>query len=308
MVIRAALAALAAAVLPAAAFSPGFPVPATLTADQAETPGDYLLPLAPWAGGHLPVLRVDGQVTRRAWRLEAPGQTTLALLAPLRAALVEQGYTILLDCATEACGGFDFRFATPVLPEPGMHVDLGDFRFLSARRDTGLGVQAVGLLVSRSATAGHVQIVTVDPLPPAEPAPEAPPDAPPEAGAADPLAQALRRDGFAVLEDLAFATGSAELAGGDIAALTALAAMLAADPGMRLALVGHTDAAGGLEANIALSRARAAAVRDRLVALGADPARVVAEGVGWLAPRATNLTEEGRQKNRRVEAVLASTR
>ncbi|MBD3765792.1 MAG: OmpA family protein, partial [Rhodobacterales bacterium] len=129
----------------------------------------------------------------------------------------------------------------------------------------------------------------------------------PDPGAADPLARALRRDGFAVLEDLAFATGSAELARGDIASLAVLAAMLAADPGMRLALVGHTDAAGGLEANIALSRARAVAVRNRLLALGADPARVVAEGVGWLAPRATNLTDEGRQRNRRVEAVLAST-
>ncbi|MBD3764169.1 MAG: OmpA family protein, partial [Rhodobacterales bacterium] len=170
MVIRAALLALLAAALPAAAFSPGFAVPATLTADQAEAPGDYPLPLGPWAGGSLPVQVVEGQVTRRAWRLEAPGQTTLALLAPLRAALVDQGYTVLLDCAAEACGGFDFRFATPVLPEPEMHVDLGDFRFVAARRETAAGVQAVSLMVSRSATAGHVQIVTVDPLPPAAPA------------------------------------------------------------------------------------------------------------------------------------------
>ena len=40
----------------------------------------------------------------------------------------------------------------------------------------------------------------------------------------------------------------------------------------------------------------------------ADPGRVMAEGVGFLAPRATNQTEEGRQKNRRVEAVVTSTR
>ena len=41
---------------------------------------------------------------------------------------------------------------------------------------------------------------------------------------------------------------------------------------------------------------------------GVQAAQVGAEGVGYLAPRAPNQTEEGRQKNRRVEAVLASTK
>ncbi|MBA4325543.1 MAG: OmpA family protein, partial [Rhodobacter sp.] len=36
--------------------------------------------------------------------------------------------------------------------------------------------------------------------------------------------------------------------------------------------------------------------------------RVSADGVGFLAPRATNQTEEGRQKNRRVEVIVTSTR
>jgi outer membrane protein OmpA-like peptidoglycan-associated protein len=39
-----------------------------------------------------------------------------------------------------------------------------------------------------------------------------------------------------------------------------------------------------------------------------DRDRVTAKGVGFLAPRATNQTEEGRQKNRRVEVVVTSTR
>jgi outer membrane protein OmpA-like peptidoglycan-associated protein len=41
---------------------------------------------------------------------------------------------------------------------------------------------------------------------------------------------------------------------------------------------------------------------------GADRTRIAAEGVGFLAPRATNQTDEGRQKNRRVEVVVTSTR
>ena len=41
---------------------------------------------------------------------------------------------------------------------------------------------------------------------------------------------------------------------------------------------------------------------------GVEAGRIAAEGVGFLAPRATNQTDEGRQKNRRVEAVVTSTR
>jgi OOP family OmpA-OmpF porin len=65
---------------------------------------------------------------------------------------------------------------------------------------------------------------------------------------------------------------------------------------------------GTLENNIALSRARAEAVRQHLVeALGVDPAQVSATGIGYLAPRATNATAAGREANRRVEAVLLAS-
>jgi OOP family OmpA-OmpF porin len=107
-----------------------------------------------------------------------------------------------------------------------------------------------------------------------------------------------------VLDGLAFATGSATLGPGGDAALRALAAYLAATPARRVALVGHTDAQGSVEANIDLSRRRAAAVLARLVAeFGVAPGRLEAHGMGWLAPRATNLTPQGREANRRVEAV-----
>ncbi len=73
--------------------------------------------------------------------------------------------------------------------------------------------------------------------------------------------------------------------------------------------MGHTDASGSLAANIALSERRAEAVADALVdRLGADRGRIVAEGVGFLSPIASNQTEEGRQQNRRVEVVVTSTR
>lgn len=114
--------------------------------------------------------------------------------------------------------------------------------------------------------------------------------------------------GAVVLQGLDFGTGAAELTDGRYAALAALAAWLAANPDKTVALVGHTDASGGLDGNIVISKRRAASVRTRLIeAYGVPGAQIEAQGVGYLAPIASNATEAGRQKNRRVEAVLTST-
>ena len=73
-------------------------------------------------------------------------------------------------------------------------------------------------------------------------------------------------------------------------------------------LVGHTDASGGFEANLRLSRLRAESVRQALLSIqGVVPDQVQAEGIGPLAPRVTNLTEEGRRQNRWVEVMVTST-
>jgi outer membrane protein OmpA-like peptidoglycan-associated protein len=73
---------------------------------------------------------------------------------------------------------------------------------------------------------------------------------------------------------------------------------------MRVWVVGHTDSVGTVEANQKLSEARAAAVAKALVAnYGISAARLKGYGVGPLAPLASNDSEEGRAKNRRVELV-----
>ncbi|MFC6686884.1 hypothetical protein [Jhaorihella thermophila] len=117
----------------------------------------YGLPVAPFDGGAVPVLTFEGRVTRRAWRLDA-GAGSLEVLAPIRAALMADGYDIVLDCADRDCGGFQFRFGIEVLPAPDMYVNLRDFRFLSAIRGDG---EATGVLVSASPTAIYVQQVDV---------------------------------------------------------------------------------------------------------------------------------------------------
>lgn len=77
------------------------------------------------------------------------------------------------------------------------------------------------------------------------------------------------------------------------------------NPDVKLYVVGHTDDAGSLEYNIELSRRRATAVVAKLTTdYGIDEDRLIAQGVGPLAPKTTNESEDGRAKNRRVELVL----
>jgi outer membrane protein OmpA-like peptidoglycan-associated protein len=280
---------------------------------RSEVPGSYALPTAAFNGATVPSRPVEGALDQRAFRLEAPGMTTLALMGPLRDQVLAAGYEVIFECDARACGGFDFRFHTDVMPEPDMHVDMGDFRFLSAQA----GEEVVSILVSRSAGSAYIQITRVTKAPLAPKPVETPvkleDDGTPRAVDAtlpsSNIGAALDEVGSAVLDDLDFASGAANLTDGEYASLAAVAAWLQANPDGTIALVGHTDASGSLAANTALSERRAEAVAEVLInRFAVDPARVEAKGVGFLAPIATNQTEEGRQKNRRVEVIITSTR
>jgi len=280
---------------------------------RSETPGSYALPLASFDGSNVPSRAVEGALDQRAFQLEASDQTTLAVMAPLRGQILAAGFAILFECEARGCGGFDFLFGTEVIPEPDMHVDMGDFRFLSAEK----AGEAISILVSRSAYSAFVQVTRMTPAPLAEAPAMAIVDLDDveilrgmdrratDAG----IGAALDEAGLAVLEDLLFESGSAALTDGDYPSLAAVDAWLNANPDGTIAFVGHTDASGSLAANIALSERRAEAVAQVLIDnYGAARSRIAAEGVGFLAPRATNQTEEGRQKNRRVEVIVTSTR
>jgi OOP family OmpA-OmpF porin len=288
-----------------------FSAAARQTAEIRVSHESYRLPVSPYRDGGMEEIQAEGPVVTRAWRVAAPGMTTLQLLAPLRDQLASAGFTVLFECADRACGGFDFRFNAEILPEPEMHVDLGDFRYVAARRETQGGPEYAALVVSRSAEAGFVQLTLVGQAA-AVPELTVATKSPDAAGIALPaprgaLAEVLAAEGRATLEDLRFATGSSALESKRFESLDSLSAFLKADPSRRVTLVGHTDATGSLEANIALSRKRAQAVADLLVSVyGVAPEQVAAEGVGYLAPRARNDTAEGRALNRRVEAVLVT--
>lgn len=294
------------------------PPDATPTLSE-ETPLDGVRVATGPFSDTLPSVMAEGAVTRRVWQLPDPG-SSLAITRPLREALVAEGWKVVFECAARDCGGFGFRFEIDVAPAPDMFVDLADYRYLSARRGEAWTI----LIASRSGARGYLQATEVTPVAGAPAAPDPEGEAPPrEAGLPettaprpdpvmrpDPsdLAVSLRRTGRAVLSGLDFATGSTALDGGDYPSLAALAAYLEAEPDVNVALVGHTDAVGSAEGNMAISRARAQSARDLLIRrYGTAPGRVAARGVGPYAPLADNATEEGRRANRRVEAVVTST-
>ncbi|WP_050931555.1 OmpA family protein [Aestuariivita boseongensis] len=280
------------------------PTGSRLVSDRGSAFDSYDLPVGPWQGGTVETVTLEGRVDRQSWRVESGSITTLQLLDPLRTQLREAGLDLVFDCDAQSCGGFDFRFAIEVIPTPDMYVDIRDYRFLAARGED----RAVSLLISRSRTAGYVQIIQVSPAdqeglqisPGGAPAPVMQnPDRPKD------LAARLVEQGHVTLDDLEFEIGSTNLGTASYDSLASLAAFLLANPSAVVALVGHTDASGALDVNISVSRERAASVLRRLVEDYAVPeAQLRAEGMGYLAPRASHLTAEGRELNRRVEAVL----
>lgn len=296
-------AALLAVAVPAHGMT--LPEGATLSATESSPRDTHVFPIGPWETAELPTQTVEGALRQEAWVVPGSQRSTAELLAPLRDALEADGFNILFTCRDVECGGFDFRYALDLLPEPAMHVNLGDFRYLSARKSGGRDV--VTLVISRSGETGYIHIARVGESAPARATAAQTRTAPVSAAPSTPLIETLTGTGHAVLEDLAFATGSATLEAQAFPSLGELAAWLRADAARRVVLVGHSDAVGALDRNIELSRARAQAVLERLASAHEVPrAQMAAEGIGFLAPLATSETEAGRAINRRVEVVLPS--
>jgi outer membrane protein OmpA-like peptidoglycan-associated protein len=266
----------------------------------------FFAPTGPFADGAVPTVMIEGDIVRSAWRIDVAGLTPLQLVTPLRVQLRAAGFDIVLDCTAQVCGGYDFRFASEVLPAPNMYVNIRDYHVLTALRGPqDAPDQAVNVLASASGEVAFVQIIQAGAA--AQDAAIQPVTPAPAADGAPRAADALLRDGHVVLAGLDFESGTSELGPGPFAVLEQVVEVLRARPDLRLALVGHTDNTGSLAGNIALSVARADAVRRRLIeAYAIAPARLDAEGMGYLAPFTTNTTETGREANRRVEAVVLS--
>jgi outer membrane protein OmpA-like peptidoglycan-associated protein/uncharacterized protein YidB (DUF937 family) len=99
-----------------------------------------------------------------------------------------------------------------------------------------------------------------------------------------------------------FATGSAQIPADSYDYLNrAAAAIKLAPAGLAIEVGGHTDNAGNSAANMQLSQQRADAVRSYLIQQGVSGSVLTARGYGDTRPVASNTTDEGRFRNRRIE-------
>ncbi len=111
----------------------------------------------------------------------------------------------------------------------------------------------------------------------------------------------LRRFGSRLIP-LRVASGKAKILPKSTPLLTAVADAFKVEPEIKkVEIQGHTDNRGKASTNMALSNARAQAVRAFLIDHGVEPVRLDAQGYGDAKPVEPNKTSKGRAANRRVE-------
>lgn len=117
------------------------------------------------------------------------------------------------------------------------------------------------------------------------------------------LRSGLNENGHVAVPGIFFDFGKSEVKPESEPALKELTAMLQANTGLKVWVVGHTDNVGSVDTNLTLSGARAAAVVKVLTQRGIAVNRLAPHGAGPFAPVASNATDDGRARNRRVELV-----
>ncbi|TNE77751.1 MAG: OmpA family protein, partial [Gammaproteobacteria bacterium] len=109
-----------------------------------------------------------------------------------------------------------------------------------------------------------------------------------------------------VLQGVTFEFNSDRLTANARDILVKAADALKGQEDLQVELAGHTDSVGGADYNQKLSQKRAESVRNYLVDLGVASDRLEANGYGESKPVRSNDTEEGRERNRRVEFNVIS--
>lgn len=112
----------------------------------------------------------------------------------------------------------------------------------------------------------------------------------------------LEREGHLALY-INFGTGTSELDAEAEVIIDQIAELMEANPDLHIRIDGHTDNVGDDAANKKLSYERAKTVMRQIIRKGISPSRLSAKGWGEEKPIASNDTEKGRRKNRRVELV-----
>jgi len=242
--------------------------------------------------------RLEGKVTRIVY-VAPEGRSVLEVFRNYQGALKKAGFETLFTCGPQDCYGSGSSSAR--VYGTGDYDDYWGpdhgIRYVSAKLARPEGDVYVSLLVDDQGGNGrpNVELYVIE---------TKPMESELITVNAASLANDINRTGHASVYGIYFDTGKADIKPESDATLKEIAKLLQGDPRLKLYVVGHTDNQGALDLNMDLSRRRADAVLAALTTKYAVPAgRLRAYGSGPYAPVASNKTEEGRAKNRRVELV-----
>jgi outer membrane protein OmpA-like peptidoglycan-associated protein len=288
-----------------------------ICASTAAEYGEYKLVSGPASNrDNIPTRSLEGRILRNMYVLKDEQRSVLEVMRNYQIALEEGGFTEIYACGGDDCAeGADYRTFYFFRANPNLRLsckvpDNADWsmpqkepRYFSAHLAR---PQEGDVHVAVTVAAWHLRggsgpryvfiqadVVEAEPM-----------QVGMELKLAEEIGQDLAASGRAILYGIHFETDSTAILPDSELALQEIAKLLNGRPDLELLVVGHTDDEGALEYNLNLSSRRARAVVDALVNThGIARERLEGHGVAYLAPVATNITDEGRALNRRVELV-----
>ena len=244
---------------------------------------------------------LEGKVTRILYRTPQ-ARSAFEVFRNYEMALQGAGFKTVYKCLPAECGGY-YNYVIPRLDQNLKTMtkvigfgSAGQLHYLAAKASTPTGSAYVSLLVGMD-NYKHMATTMLDIIETKEM------DTGMVTVNADSIGEGIDKTGHMAIYGIYFDTGSDQIKPESASTLAEITKLLDQKPALKLLVVGHTDNQGGYDMNMDLSSRRAASVVKALAAQGIASGRLRAAGVGYLSPVASNDTEAGRAKNRRVELV-----
>lgn len=250
--------------------------------------------------------KLEGKLTRITYR--APAQrSSLEVSRNYEQALKDAKFALAFSCGREECGGRNFNHAAS--PQ-GYYNGFGEYhaeqRYLAGKLTRAEGDVYASLYVVMNKAGGgpdkdramiQLDVVELRPM---------------EQRMVVVDASTMQRDlaagGRVAVYGILFDFDKDAMRPDSKPQLDEIAKLLKGNPGLKVLIVGHTDAKGALDYNRDLSQRRARSIVEALARdYGIERARLTPLGVGMAAPVATNRSDQGRALNRRVELVDAGS-
>lgn len=238
---------------------------------------------------------IEGKICRIFYSLPTDAGSVYEIYTNYLNALKNDGATILFDCKSgSSCGRYFWDFLRNMDKKIKMPAYYGeDMAYIAAKFSKngtayyitiipGYGLGEIGYEVTVVEAKEMQQQISLNGI-----------------------EKAMNETGKISLYGILFDTGSAVLKESSHAEIELIAQYLEKHPNKLIYVVGHTDNTGNYETNMTLSKTRAEAVVGALSSVyNISASRMIAVGVGPVAPEDKNTDETGRKKNRRVEIVL----